>query len=549
MPQKVIDLRPNRGLIKSNFDGYKLSLDKIPVIRKNLDIEPLRKRPSEDQFSFLHAELYALQNFLVQDPWNRNTCYFINSIGHVVKCAYGEDGRPLDPETVYKIALPEHLPQNYNPTFIFISEKLAVLTTGSNELVLLNTGFRYKSAEWEELHKQILDGDAKPYFLRDSRSDYDDGKIIVTFILQTIYQKEVTFVSELLWGCLKQEGEKWSYQECERVLGNGSLYYCSLEPKAKALVISSNKDYRFKSQEVEESKHLEVVQVAHNFLWSQTVEDIVLKFPYIPTEGKSCKVSLEGSNFQLDLNEKTVFHHDLFASIDNDLTTWNFEDETLIVTLSKSSPIPWPYLFENGPLETGPVPMEHQPIVNLEAPIEDCDFPIGMDENDVTICRLSLESKEISHKIYLGNTPVLFSTVLRPGFPSAIVTRQDVDASVWLQNIVHQPDGTEPDWSLRHEGNLHAFGYVQASKQQKKFMDCSPDLGYSVICESHRHVFLYKAKYETADGLRNRSGPQVTVGKQHLVTLEDTGEVLGLRTAEDFVMLLTEKCILYLQIN
>ncbi|KAL5277749.1 NUDCD1 family protein [Megaselia abdita] len=547
MPQKVIDLRPNRAFIKSNFDGYKLSLDTIPVIRQNLDIEPLRKKPSEDQYSFLHAELFALQNFLVQDPWNRSTCYFINAIGHILKCTYGEDGRPLAPETVYKVALVE--PQHYNTSFIFISEKLVILSMGNNELVLLNTGFRYKSSsdkEWEEIHRQIV-GDT-PFFLRDSRSDYDQGKNSITFVLQTIYQKEVTFVSELLWGCLSQEGEKWSYQECDRIVGSGSLYYCSLEPKSKGLVISSNKEYLFQSQEVKKEPEIEK-EIKHNFLWTQTNEDITIKFPYIPSEGKNCKVSLECSKFKLDLNEKTVFHEDLFSSIDNDLTIWNFDEEFLTVTLTKTTSLPWPHLFENGPLETGPVPMENQPIVNLEAPIEDCDFPIGMDENEVSISRLSLDSKETSHKIYLGNTPVLFSTILRPGFPAALVTRQDVDASVWLQNITHTPDAPSIDWSLRHEGNLHAFGYVQASKQQKKFMDCSPDLSYSVICESHRHVFLYKAKYETADGLRNRSGPQVTVGKQHLVTLEDCGEVLGLRTAEDFAVLLTEKCILYLQIN
>lgn len=95
----------------------------------------------------------------------------------------------------------------------------------------------------------------------------------------------------------------------------------------------------------------------------------------------------------------------------------------------------------------------------------------------------------------MGSTPPLFTTSLRPGFPLSLATRQDVDCCLWLQ----QYNPTKPEeWSMRHEGNLHAFGYVQASKQQKKFMDCSPDLGYALIAESHRHVFLYKSKYDTA---------------------------------------------------
>lgn len=137
--------------------------------------------------------------------------------------------------------------------------------------------------------------------------------------------------------------------------------------------------------------------------------------------------------------------------------------------------------------------------------------------------------------------------MVRPGFPAALVTRVDVDACVWLQQYKLPPDN---DWTLRHEGNLHALGYIQASKQQKKFIDCAPDFGYSVICESQRHVFLYRAKYDTSNGLRKRYGPQVTLGKQQLITLqEDVGEVLGLVTANHVITILTEKSVLHLQID
>lgn len=102
---------------------------------------------------------------------------------------------------------------------------------------------------------------------------------------------------------------------------------------------------------------------------------------------------------------------------------------------------------------------------------------------------------------------------------------------------------------MRHEGNLHAFGYVQASKQQRKFMDCCPYMDYAVITESYRHVFIYKSRYDSAGGLRNRNGPQVVIGKQHLVTLDDdVGEVLGMVTAPNVIVLLTEHAVLYIQI-
>lgn len=157
----------------------------------------------------------------------------------------------------------------------------------------------------------------------------------------------------------------------------------------------------------------------------------------------------------------------------------------------------------------------------------------------------------MTHIIMLGSTPPLFNTVIRAGFPAAVVTRMDVDASVWMQGYKVCPESDPPnDWSLRHEGNLHALGYIQASKQQKKFIDCAPDFSYSIICESHRHIFLYRSKYQTTNNLRKRNGPQITIGKQQLITLEeDVGEVLGMVTANHVITLLTEKCILHLQIN
>jgi len=157
-----------------------------------------------------------------------------------------------------------------------------------------------------------------------------------------------------------------------------------------------------------------------------------------------------------------------------------------------------------------------------------------------------LATSSITHTIFLGSTPPLFASTIRAGFPPAFATRQGIDGAVWLQQF--QP--TRPDeWSVRHEGTLHAFGYVQASKEQRKFIDCCPDLDYAVICESYRHVFIYKPRNDSAGGLRNRNGPQVIIGKQNLVTLDpDVGEVLGLVTAPNVITILTQHAVLYLQV-
>lgn len=103
---------------------------------------------------------------------------------------------------------------------------------------------------------------------------------------------------------------------------------------------------------------------------------------------------------------------------------------------------------------------------------------------------------------------------------------------------------------MKHEGTLNAFGYVQASKQQKKFLQCAPDMSYSIISESQRHIFVYKSNYDTASGLKNRnSSKKVSIGQQKLITMDESDEVLGIVCENEITVLLTQKQILCLQIN
>lgn len=136
---------------------------------------------------------------------------------------------------------------------------------------------------------------------------------------------------------------------------------------------------------------------------------------------------------------------------------------------------------------------------------------------------------------------------MRPGFPKALAIRNDVDCCCWLQNHV-QP--SNDDWNLKHEGTLHAFGYVQASKKDRKYLSCSPDMNIAVISESVRHLFIYKKSYSSAPGLRKRIGPQLQIGQQKLVALDGShGEILGLHVENEVIMLLTENSILCLQLS
>lgn len=144
---------------------------------------------------------------------------------------------------------------------------------------------------------------------------------------------------------------------------------------------------------------------------------------------------------------------------------------------------------------------------------------------------------------------MLFTLSIRANNTYAFALRSDVDAIIWLPSTQISPSN-EIDINMKHEGTLNAFGYVQASKQQKRFMQCSPDFSYSIICEPQRHIFIYKATHDNATGLKNRnSSVKLSIGQQKLVTLDESNEVFGILCENESTILLTQKHILCLQIN
>lgn len=168
--------------------------------------------------------------------------------------------------------------------------------------------------------------------------------------------------------------------------------------------------------------------------------------------------------------------------------------------------------------------------------------------------RIDTISHATTHKTNLGqNNPILFALPLRAGQPPAFAVRSDVDVCVWLPIIrppIDQSADRRTNVQLRHEGTLNAFGYIQASKQQKKYIQCAPDFSYSIVCEPHRHIFIYKGAYESASGLKNRnSGEKICIGQQKLVTMDEADEVVGLICENEVIILLTPHQILCLQIK
>ena len=111
---------------------------------------------------------------------------------------------------------------------------------------------------------------------------------------------------------------------------------------------------------------------------------------------------------------------------------------------------------------------------------------------------------------------------------------------IWCLNSITSDQ--QAPWT--HEATLNAFGYVQASKQNRKFISAPDDYSYALIADMRTHLYLYKQQSPTSNlpgsSLRNRkSGKLVeTIGKQFMISLENHEEILGIYTTPDRIYVL-----------
>jgi hypothetical protein len=128
-----------------------------------------------------------------------------------------------------------------------------------------------------------------------------------------------------------------------------------------------------------------------------------------------------------------------------------------------------------------------------------------------------------------------------------VCLRHDVDGIVW-QPVQSSADSS-PTW--QHTGTFDAFGYVQASKQQRKFTMCDPSLSYVVVADCVRHIYVYRRPTSIASPLRNRrTGETVAaIARQQLISLESTEEILGLRANSTDIFVVSGKTLFAVRIN
>ncbi|XP_072392868.1 nudC domain-containing protein 1 [Diabrotica undecimpunctata] len=570
MQTTLIELNPNRQLLDSNFDGYKLSLTEIPKKKRDLAIAVDRVLLDTNQYSLLHANLYGFHNHLTADPYDEtSSVYFVDkelSICKVYVDPFNEE--LIDP--IKLLTLPrkrERISGDYNVSLRFASPTIAVISDGIENLYIVNTGSRNDDDAFNICFSDEVTDSGQSFVVVDAivmtNKDSNEELHVLALSLKRETEQERYF-SLLHWITFTKVQDVWGQTAIKQVKSKGCVQYAFIEKNCEAIYVASDDECKFTLNSdfpiIEEtSRNINADKKVYT--WSQNINEITIRIKLsgeiVPEQ---VKINQQFNSIEVKANNAVLISGDLYHRIDTNMTTWKITQDsepTLEIILGKEETgLMWPEFIKNDltgefvlnsciqdetqakfahlTSETEDNPQSGTTFNSQQ--VEECDF-----ENDKACVfqRLCGQTNNTTHKVNLGSHQILVTAQLNQNDVPAMGIRHDVDICLW------QPQKTNENFSITHEGTLLALGYVQASKQNKKFTVCPPDMSYAVICETSGHLFIYRQnKKISSTELRNRStGRRIqSIAQQQVVNLSND-EILGIYGSNKSLFLLCEKSV------
>lgn len=348
MTPKLFELRPDRSLLNPDFNGYKLSLDKIPVLKKEFDTSVDRVLPNNEQYSLLHAKLFGLHNHLYTDHFDQqNAVYFIDRLWNVQKISIDQmTGRLNDIKKVWEIPQRnERKSGHYNVSVYFTSENIAVLSDGAGTLHVLNTGNRCENTTWQLLFSdEVLDSD-KGFIIQDAvlkKNENSQNELHCVLIHIEPGDNSDRFSTIVSWITLNEMSDNnWGEVSMRVLKASGGFYYCALESNCKFIYIASEKPFKFildSENPITETKKIATLEVPKIYTWIQSEDDIVVRFNANSNcDKKDFVISAKPTSILVKYKDTILLQGELNHRIDAQLTTWNIANGGILeVTLTKS---------------------------------------------------------------------------------------------------------------------------------------------------------------------------------------------------------------------
>ncbi|RZC33678.1 nudC domain-containing protein 1 [Asbolus verrucosus] len=529
---KLLELRPNRSLQNSDFDGYKLSLAPIPTITEQLKVPVDRLVPDANQYSLLHAKLYALHNHLSGESGESESVYFVDKDLNVQKFCIETELNQFSSVAVWQIPMQkERISGDYNVSMKFASEEIAVVADGMGYLYVLDRAPRSNSDEWKIIFSGDVAGPGQNFVISDvvyKKSEKPELHLLLVSIRQTNPNERY---STLLHWITLLKTNSWNQIALRELTVKGVVQYANLEHTCEAVYIVSDAGCKFTLDSENEICETEGPRSEKKYTWTQSKEDVTVKFPLPSGANKNLvDIKTEVGHIQVKYEQTIILEGALYQRIDPDMTYSTMANNGLEVVLQKSQNGLWPEIVEGDRFgEYIPDPSSVDEITERLAPltsdtelapppgttfnsqqVEECDF----EYDKLTVFeRVHRDSHNVTHKVNLGSHQVLLTVNLEKNVPSALAVRSDVDACIW------QPKNEPDEFSMEHKGTLLALGYIQ-----KKSL--------------------------TSNELRNRiTGRRInTLAQQQVYNFPSNDEILGIYASHTYLYVLGESFITALKL-
>lgn len=354
MATKLIELRPNRDLLNPDFEGYKLSLEKIPIYKHELEASIEKILPDNEQYSLLHARLFGLHNHLYHDQFNtESNIYFIDSNWNVQNIIINnETGRLSEIRKVWHIPMCEEIkPERYNFSLHFASKDIAVISDGYGKLYILETNDRNEDRTWIPVYLEYILESNTVFMIVDAVCITSETNVKQLHCLLNHVEKneeDGKFVTVVNWVSLSQtEDNKWGPVLLKVLKGSGQLHYCALENNCKFISIASDKPFKFildSENPIVEKETTVETKKPKVYTWLQTSDDITLRFNVNSLCNKNnIKVTPKPFHLSVKFNDIILLEGELRNRIDSDLTVWSITNNILEITINKTeNGLMWP---------------------------------------------------------------------------------------------------------------------------------------------------------------------------------------------------------------
>jgi hypothetical protein len=284
--------------------------------------------------------------------------------------------------------------------------------------------------------------------------------------------------------------------------------YCAITSSGQRIILGSETKYRNSQDEEEEEEEKEEVQpmdiVPQNneYQWSQDGADITVQFQLpanTPKVSINCKFVMDHLSLLIQNTTITYPYRKLWSTIRPDDCTWTLEEGLLTLFITKSDEhTRWPQLFDkdDGVLET----LTTEQLSNIKASIDRLqqkeahpvqhpaatDMDEDIDDVGQTIYFSVYDNKtgKQCDEFHSGGYNWICASFATDAMPS-VCLQMDVDGLVFT--FTEQG----PTVQIEHVATFDAFGFVQASKRDARFIRHDPVFNFASIIESNRNAYIY----------------------------------------------------------